>query len=169
MQPDPRTPAARPPSVLCLAVLAVALFASSCGQGETQAGETPADAASSEARETDSHVDDLRAALERLDASTAAGRQQIYDTLRVEYQDLRARIEGMAQDARVKALEGRDQVLRELVAQCDDLERRLDSLEESGGEQWSRVRAEALAEAERLKLECERWLGQERQETAEER
>lgn len=104
----------------------------------------------------------LKAALEQLDSSTEEGRRAAYERLKRECEDLRARLEGAAQDAKLKALEQRDKGLTELVALCDGLERRLDQLEDSGGEQWTKLRTDALEQAERLRLECQRLLDEKR-------
>ncbi len=122
-----------------------------CGPSESQAVERRFD----EAREG------LRQALAKLDESTAEGRREALEKLRTEYADLRASLDGLAQDVKVQTEEQRQAALREVTALCDSLERRLDEMEETGVERWAQMRAEALAQAERLRLECERLLGEE--------
>lgn len=104
----------------------------------------------------------LRAALEQLDTSTEEGRRAAFERLKREYEDMRARLEGAAQEAKLQAVEQRDKGLSELVELCDGLERRLDQLEETGGDQWTKLRTDALEQAERLRLECQRLLDEKR-------
>jgi hypothetical protein len=123
-----------------------------CGPSESQAVE----------RRLGEARDGLRQAVEALDASTAEGRRAALERLRTEYEDLRVSLEGLAHDVKVQTEEQRQAALREVTALCDSLERRLDEMEEAGGERWAEMRAEALAQAERLRLECERLMGEER-------
>ncbi len=106
-------------------------------------------------------VDARPAANAELDLTTDAGRRAAFERLKGDYEQMRARLEGAAQDAKVRAAQARREGLTELQRLCDDLERRLDDLEESGGEQWTKTRAQVLEHAERLRLECERVLGEE--------
>jgi CHASE3 domain sensor protein len=135
---------------MCVALAGSALLAA-CGPSESQAVERRFD----EAREG------LRQALERLDESTAEGRRDALEALRHEYEGLRVSLDGLAQDVKVQTEEQRRAAVREVTAMCDALERRLDEMEETGAERWAQMRAEALAQAERLRLECERLLGEE--------
>lgn len=104
----------------------------------------------------------VASALEELDTSTEPGRKAAYERLRREYETLRARLDGASQDAKALAQDARREGLRELVGLCDGLERRLDALEDAGGEQWAKLRAQALEHSERLRVECERVLGEKR-------
>lgn len=106
-------------------------------------------------------VDARPAATAEVDLTTDAGRRAAFERLKGDYEEIRARLEGAAQDAKVRAAQARREGLTELQRLCDELERRLDDLEESGGEQWTKTRAQVLEHAERLRLECERVLGEE--------
>ncbi len=95
------------------------------------------------------------------DLATDAGRRAAFERLKGDYEGVRARLDGAAQDVKLVALRARQDGLRELQKLCDDLERHLDELEDASGEQWTKTRSQVLDQAQRLRLECERILGQE--------
>ncbi len=142
--------------------MAAATLCAACT--ETGAGADAAENAGDGRVGAETPVDGAPAAAEsaQLDLTTDAGRRAAFERLKGDYQTLRERLDGAAQDAKVLAADARRDGLRELQRLCDDLERRLDQLEDSGGEQWTKTRAQVLEHAERLRLECERVLGEER-------
>lgn len=99
-----------------------------------------------------------RAALERLDTSTAEGRREVHAALRREWEEHQAQLDTLAHEMRAATREQREAALAKARELTDQLERHLDDLEDAGSEQWGAAKAGAVEHAERLRLELERLL-----------
>lgn len=100
----------------------------------------------------------LRQALERLDTSTAEGRRELHAALRREWEEHRAQLDTLAHEMHAATREQREAALAKARELTEQLERRLDDLEDAGSEQWNDVKLGAVEHAERVRLELERLL-----------